>query len=110
MSKSLCNTFVFSFGSYNNPKKNCKRDVLMISATNLFTALYACAVIFSILGFKEQIEMTKTEFYKKYVYSMVLILYGNLEPVASTLRIIGLFEKKIRFVTALDLIINALNS
>jgi len=43
---------IISFGSYNNPKKNCKRDVLMISATNLFTALYACAVIFSILGFK----------------------------------------------------------
>jgi len=43
---------IISFGSYNNPKKNCVRDVLMISATNLFTAIYACAVIFSILGFK----------------------------------------------------------
>ena len=28
------------------------RDVLIISATNAFTAIYACAVIFSILGFK----------------------------------------------------------
>ena len=43
---------IISFGSYNNPKKNCVRDVLIISATNAFTAIYACAVIFSILGFK----------------------------------------------------------
>ncbi|XP_023345214.1 sodium- and chloride-dependent transporter XTRP3A [Eurytemora carolleeae] len=43
---------IISFGSYNNPKKNCVRDVLMISLTNICTAIYACAVIFSILGFK----------------------------------------------------------
>lgn len=43
---------MISFGSYNHPKKHCVRDVLIISAANSFTALYACAVIFSILGFK----------------------------------------------------------
>eukprot|EP00092_Neocalanus_flemingeri_P007451 GFUD01008047.1.p1 GENE.GFUD01008047.1~~GFUD01008047.1.p1 ORF type:complete len:659 (+),score=176.58 GFUD01008047.1:50-2026(+) len=43
---------IISFGSYNNPKKNCVKDVIIISFTNAFTAIYACAVIFSILGFK----------------------------------------------------------
>ena len=43
---------IISFGSYNNPKKNCVKDVIIISITNAFTAIYACAVIFSILGFK----------------------------------------------------------
>ena len=43
---------IISFGSYNPPKKNCVKDVIIISITNAFTAIYACAVIFSILGFK----------------------------------------------------------
>ena len=43
---------IISFGSYNPPNKNCVKDVLIISCTNAFTAIYACAVIFSILGFK----------------------------------------------------------
>jgi len=43
---------IISFGSYNNPQKNCVKDVLMISVANLLTAVYGCAVIFSILGFK----------------------------------------------------------
>jgi len=43
---------IISFGSYNPPNKNCVKDVLIITAANAFTAIYACAVIFSILGFK----------------------------------------------------------
>merc|ERR1719347_1908939 len=43
---------IISFGSYNNPQKNCVKDVIIISLCNGFTAIYACAVIFSILGFK----------------------------------------------------------
>merc|ERR1719228_2032755 len=43
---------IISFGSYNHPKKNCMRDVLQITFCNAFTAIYACAVIFAILGFK----------------------------------------------------------
>eukprot|EP00090_Calanus_glacialis_P025407 TRINITY_DN39709_c0_g1_i3.p1 TRINITY_DN39709_c0_g1~~TRINITY_DN39709_c0_g1_i3.p1 ORF type:complete len:610 (-),score=170.36 TRINITY_DN39709_c0_g1_i3:182-1954(-) len=43
---------IISFGSYNPPKKNCVKDVIIITITNAFTAIYACAVIFSILGFK----------------------------------------------------------
>ena len=39
----------------------------------------------------------------KSVYSMVLILDGNLGHVAHSSRKIGLFGEKIRFVTALDL-------
>ena len=43
---------IISFGSYNNPAKNCVKDVIIITFCNAFTAIYACAVIFSILGFK----------------------------------------------------------
>jgi len=43
---------IISFGSYNSPDKNCVKDVIIISLCNGFTAIYACAVIFSILGFK----------------------------------------------------------
>jgi solute carrier family 6 amino acid/orphan transporter-like 15/16/17/18/20 len=45
---------IISFGSYNAPGTNCIRDVLLITACNAFTAVYACAVIFAILGFKAQ--------------------------------------------------------
>ncbi len=45
---------IISFGSYNAPKTNCVRDVFQITACNAFTSVYACAVIFAILGFKAQ--------------------------------------------------------
>jgi len=45
---------IISFGSYNTPDKNCVKDVFVLSVCNAFTAVYACAVIFSILGFKAQ--------------------------------------------------------
>ena len=45
---------IISFGSYNAPDTNCVRDVFLLTACNAFTAVYACAVIFAILGFKAQ--------------------------------------------------------
>ncbi|XP_040565853.1 sodium-dependent neutral amino acid transporter B(0)AT3 [Lepeophtheirus salmonis] len=41
-----------SFGSYNPPEKNIVRDVYRITVCNTLTAVYGCAVVFSILGFK----------------------------------------------------------
>lgn len=43
---------LIAFGSYNTPKNNCVRDVLLVSICNAITAIYASIVIFSILGFK----------------------------------------------------------
>lgn len=45
---------MISFGSYNPPNKNCVKDVLQLSLCNALTAIYGCAVIFAILGFKAQ--------------------------------------------------------
>lgn len=47
---------LIAFGSYNTPKNNCVRDVLLVSFCNAFTAIYASVVIFSILGFKATID------------------------------------------------------
>ncbi|GAB0095446.1 Transporter [Sergentomyia squamirostris] len=43
---------LIAFGSYNTPKNNCVRDVVLVSVCNAITAIYASVVIFSILGFK----------------------------------------------------------
>ncbi|KAK9701506.1 Sodium:neurotransmitter symporter family [Popillia japonica] len=43
---------LIAFGSYNQPKNNCVRDVILVSVCNAITAIYASAVIFAILGFK----------------------------------------------------------
>ncbi|XP_055703697.1 sodium-dependent neutral amino acid transporter B(0)AT3 isoform X2 [Phlebotomus papatasi] len=43
---------LIAFGSYNTPKNNCVRDVILVSVCNAITAIYASVVIFSILGFK----------------------------------------------------------
>lgn len=43
---------LIAFGSYNTPKNNCVRDVLLVSLCNAVTAIYACVVIFAILGYK----------------------------------------------------------
>ena len=45
---------IIGFGSYNPKKKNCVFDVYAISACNAFTAIFGCAVVFAILGFKAQ--------------------------------------------------------
>ncbi|XP_026466274.1 sodium-dependent neutral amino acid transporter B(0)AT3-like isoform X1 [Ctenocephalides felis] len=43
---------LIAFGSYNTPKNNCVRDVILVSVCNALTAIYASLVIFAILGFK----------------------------------------------------------
>uniref|UniRef100_A0A1L8DJZ3 Transporter n=2 Tax=Nyssomyia neivai TaxID=330878 RepID=A0A1L8DJZ3_9DIPT len=43
---------LIAFGSYNTPKNNCVRDVILVSVCNAITAIYASVVIFAILGFK----------------------------------------------------------
>lgn len=43
---------LIAFGSYNTPKNNCVRDVILVSVCNAVTAIYASVVIFSILGYK----------------------------------------------------------
>ncbi|XP_063905609.1 sodium-dependent neutral amino acid transporter B(0)AT3 isoform X2 [Zophobas morio] len=43
---------LIAFGSYNPPKNNCVRDVILVSICNAITAIYASVVIFAILGFK----------------------------------------------------------
>lgn len=45
---------IISFGSYNAQDTNCIRDVYLITLCNAFTAVFACAVVFAILGFKAQ--------------------------------------------------------
>ncbi|KAF5301215.1 hypothetical protein FQA39_LY10801 [Lamprigera yunnana] len=50
---------LIAFGSYNPPKNNCFRDVILVSICNAFTAIYASAVIFAILGFKAVTNVAK---------------------------------------------------
>ncbi|KAL5285600.1 SLC6A19.2 family protein [Megaselia abdita] len=50
---------LIAFGSYNTPKNNCVRDVLLVSVCNAITAIYASVVIFAILGFKATVNVEK---------------------------------------------------
>lgn len=50
---------LIAFGSYNAPKNNCVRDVLLVSFCNAATAIYASVVIFAILGFKATVNVDK---------------------------------------------------
>merc|ERR1711935_128500 len=50
---------IISFGSYNPIKRNCVTDAMIITTCNAFTAIYACAVIFAILGFKAMLLYSK---------------------------------------------------
>ncbi|TMW52100.1 hypothetical protein DOY81_002817, partial [Sarcophaga bullata] len=50
---------LIAFGSYNTPKNNCVRDVLLVSVCNAITAIYASVVIFAILGFKATVNMDR---------------------------------------------------
>lgn len=43
---------LIAFGSYNEPKNNCVRDVIYITICNAFTAILATTVVFSFLGYK----------------------------------------------------------
>lgn len=46
---------LIAFSSYNPRNNNCRQDAIIISFCNWFTAIFACTVIFSILGFKATI-------------------------------------------------------
>lgn len=50
---------LIAFGSYNTPKNNCVRDVILVSVCNAITAIYASVVIFAILGFKAVSNVNK---------------------------------------------------
>ncbi|XP_058795871.1 sodium- and chloride-dependent transporter XTRP3 isoform X2 [Phymastichus coffea] len=50
---------LIAFGSYNAPQNHCVQDVLLVSACNAFTAIYASVVIFAILGFKAMSNVDK---------------------------------------------------
>nr|CAD7425205.1 unnamed protein product [Timema monikensis] len=50
---------LIAFGSYNTPDNNCVRDVILVSITNAFTAIYASIVVFAILGFKAMTNFDK---------------------------------------------------
>ncbi|XP_037036283.1 sodium- and chloride-dependent GABA transporter 2-like [Bradysia coprophila] len=45
-----CGSLV-SFSSYNKFRNNCHTDALVVSATNVFTAVFAGFAVFSVLGF-----------------------------------------------------------
>ncbi|XP_039298229.1 sodium- and chloride-dependent transporter XTRP3 isoform X1 [Nilaparvata lugens] len=53
---------LIAFGSYNPPKNNCVRDVILVSTTNALTAIYASVVVFAILGFKARANVDKCIF------------------------------------------------
>ncbi|CAB0015460.1 unnamed protein product, partial [Nesidiocoris tenuis] len=50
---------LIAFGSYNPPKNNCVRDVILVSFCNALTAIYASLVVFAILGFKAMLSFDK---------------------------------------------------
>lgn len=63
---------LIAFGSYNTPKNNCVRDVLLVSFCNAFTAIYASVVIFSILGFKATLDAAQcVDRYERSVMSTI---------------------------------------
>ncbi|XP_035664839.1 sodium- and chloride-dependent transporter XTRP3-like [Branchiostoma floridae] len=43
---------LISFSSYNPRKNNCTRDAVTVAIINSGTSIFACVVIFSVLGFK----------------------------------------------------------
>lgn len=43
---------LISFGSFNDPKANVKRDAILVCTINALTSTFAALVIFSILGYK----------------------------------------------------------
>lgn len=50
---------LIAFGSYNTPKNNCVRDVILVSVCNAVTAIYASVVIFAILGYKATVGVDR---------------------------------------------------
>ncbi|XP_012941506.2 sodium-dependent neutral amino acid transporter B(0)AT1 [Aplysia californica] len=47
---------LIAFSSYNPMKNNVEKDAILVGITNWFTAIYACAVIFAVIGFKATVQ------------------------------------------------------
>ncbi|CAH1101642.1 unnamed protein product [Psylliodes chrysocephalus] len=71
---------LIAFGSYNTPKNNCVRDVILVSICNAVTAIYASVVIFAILGFKAVSNVDKCLTDNK----LLLMAHGFLNKELST--------------------------
>ncbi|XP_017477338.1 PREDICTED: sodium-dependent neutral amino acid transporter B(0)AT3 [Rhagoletis zephyria] len=70
---------LIAFGSYNTPKNNCVRDVLLVSVCNAITAIYASVVIFAILGFKATVNVDRCiELNKDILVKHTLIPFKNV--------------------------------
>ncbi|GFG38224.1 hypothetical protein Cfor_12220, partial [Coptotermes formosanus] len=67
---------LIAFGSYNPPKNNCVRDVILVSVANAFTAIYASVVIFAILGFKAMTNVEKCIYKNKEILVHLDMLSG----------------------------------
>ncbi len=50
---------LIAFASYNPPKNNVKKDVLILSVANLITSFYTAIVVFAILGYKGHMNYEK---------------------------------------------------
>uniref|UniRef100_T1J4W5 Transporter n=1 Tax=Strigamia maritima TaxID=126957 RepID=T1J4W5_STRMM len=50
---------LISFSSYNPPKNDCKRDVIVVSIVNSLTSVLSCLVVFAVLGFKATMNFDK---------------------------------------------------
>ncbi|XP_034256298.1 sodium-dependent neutral amino acid transporter B(0)AT3 isoform X2 [Thrips palmi] len=69
---------LIAFGSYNPPKNNVVRDVILVSVCNAFTAIYASLVVFAILGFKAHLNVERClEVNKPLAYSVQLLPTPN---------------------------------
>lgn len=67
---------LIAFGSYNTPKNNCVRDVVLVSVCNAITAIYASVVIFAILGFKAMSNVEKCiQRYLQFIFNHYLFIH-----------------------------------
>ncbi|XP_014260185.1 sodium- and chloride-dependent transporter XTRP3 [Cimex lectularius] len=71
---------LIAFGSYNPPKNNCVRDVILVSICNALTAIYASLVVFAILGFKAMLNYDKCLLHNKN-HIMELKNQGKIIPI-----------------------------
>ncbi|XP_055853991.1 sodium-dependent neutral amino acid transporter B(0)AT3 [Episyrphus balteatus] len=70
---------LIAFGSYNTPKNNCVRDVILVSVCNAITAIYASVVIFAILGFKATVNVDRCiEVNKEILYKHSYLPFRNV--------------------------------
>ncbi|XP_068893978.1 sodium- and chloride-dependent transporter XTRP3 isoform X1 [Tenebrio molitor] len=70
---------LIAFGSYNTPKNNCVRDVILVSICNALTAIYASVVIFAILGFKAVSNVAKCTDDNKHIMINNIPFFANLK-------------------------------